>query len=898
MITAASRRGKSCDGWPVRLALAACLLLASSTSIATPAIVRGKQVAPRLRDRAIVTALPARSRGAFAVLAQQGWRATWDRDTGVPARLWGGHVDAPGAVADAAIAERAARDFLAAHLDLLAPGAQTSDFVVVANQLDGALRTVGFAQTYRGRRVIGGGLGFVFGRDRLFAIGSSAWPHVAVALPARGGREILPLVRGGAIAYHAVDARDVDGGPGEHWRVYVDDKGRELARESRVMTATGTLEYDAGVRFPTGVRDDFAVPAANITVNGAPVTTADDGTFSWTGTMPATVVPSLAGTYVRVINQAGTSATASLTAQPGMPVVWSLASDELGDAQLSTYIYGNLAKQHARVVNPSVAAWLDEQLVFFVNENGTCNAYSTGDAVHLFRGGGGCENSGRLADVVFHEFGHSLHNHSVIDGMGKFENHLSEGLADYFAADLTGDPHVGRGFYLDGGALRDIDPLGTERVYPLDVDFDPHVSGLIIGGALWDLRKALIEDLGQTAGVARVQAILTGIMQRADDIGTTFNAALIADDDDADLGNGTPNYCAIERAFGRHGLVPGYVSTVVSPPVVEDLAIAMPVETPTGTTCEPPHVTAVQVRWRIGDGVASTFDLALDGDTWRGTFPPQPDGTVIFYAVDVLYDDGYLQVFPNNPADPDYQLFTGGGVPIYCESFDADPAWEQSSNLGFEWQWGPPLVGHLGHDPDAAFTGDNVLGTDLTGDGQYRPNLVASIATPEVDVSMYERVHLQYRRWLTVEDATYDQATIRANGVDVWHNVSSQTATLDHVDREWRFHDLDLTPQVTAGRLAVEWGIATDFSKELGGWTLDDVCLVGLVKIPRCGDGALDDGEECDDGNTTNGDGCDDDCVDEIVAGGGGCCDAGNAAPGNVLLVLAVALVSRRRRVR
>jgi uncharacterized protein (TIGR03382 family) len=163
---------------------------------------------------------------------------------------------------------------------------------------------------------------------------------------------------------------------------------------------------------------------------------------------------------------------------------------------------------------------------------------------------------------------------------------------------------------------------------------------------------------------------------------------------------------------------------------------------------------------------------------------------------------------------------------------------------------------------------------------------------------MYERVHLQYRRWLTVEDATYDQATIRANGVDVWHNVSSQTATLDHVDREWRFHDLDLTPQVSAGRLAVEWGIATDFSKELGGWTLDDACLVGLVKIPRCGDGALDDGEECDDGNTTNGDGCDDDCVDEIVAGGGGCCDAGNAAPGNVLLVLAVALVSRRRRVR
>jgi hypothetical protein len=582
VILAASRRGNSCHGWPVRLAVAACILLASSTSIASPAaptIVRGKSAAPRLRDRAIVTTVPVRvrsapaTRSAFDRLARQGWRATWDRDTGVPARLWGGHVDAPGAIADAALAERAARDFLAANLDLLAPGAQPTDFVVVANQLDGTLRTVGLAQTYRGRRVIGGALGFVFGRDRLFAVGSSAWPHVAAALPARGGRAILPVVRAGAISYHAVDTRDVDVGPGEHWRTYVDASGRELARESRVMNATATLEYDAGVRNPGGARDDFAVPTANITVNGSPVTTADDGTFSWTGTMPAAVEPALVGTYVRVVNQAGATATATLTAQPGMPVVWSLATDELGDAQLSTYIYASLAKQHARIVNPSVAPWLDQRLDFFVNENGTCNAYSTGDAVHLFHGGDGCENSGRLADVVFHEFGHSLHNHSVIDGMGKFEINLSEGLSDYFAADLTGDTTIGPGFYLDGGSLRDIDPPGTERVYPIDFDFDPHVSGLIIAGALWDLRELAIDAMGQDAGVAY-----------ADDIGTTFTAALIADDDDADLGNGTPNYCAIERAFGRHGLVPGYVSTVVHPPVVEGLAISLSVETPANTT--------------------------------------------------------------------------------------------------------------------------------------------------------------------------------------------------------------------------------------------------------------------------------------------------------------------------
>jgi cysteine-rich repeat protein len=97
----------------------------------------------------------------------------------------------------------------------------------------------------------------------------------------------------------------------------------------------------------------------------------------------------------------------------------------------------------------------------------------------------------------------------------------------------------------------------------------------------------------------------------------------------------------------------------------------------------------------------------------------------------------------------------------------------------------------------------------------------------------------------------------------------------------------------------VSWGLSSDFGKELGGWTLDDVCIKGLVKIPRCGDGEIDYGEECDDGNNTDGDGCAKDCSDEVEAGGGGCCDARNAAPGNGLLALALAGVlracSRRR---
>ena len=66
----------------------------------------------------------------------------------------------------------------------------------------------------------------------------------------------------------------------------------------------------------------------------------------------------------------------------------------------------------------------------------------------------------------------------------------------------------------------------------------------------------------------------------------------------------------------------------------------------------------------------------------------------------------------------------------------------------------------------------------------------------------------------------------------------------------------------------------SDNSTEYGGWTLDDVCLVGYPKLPLCGDGVVDDGEDCDDGNTVDGDGCSAVCTTEAPAGGGGCCSA------------------------
>jgi cysteine-rich repeat protein len=282
-------------------------------------------------------------------------------------------------------------------------------------------------------------------------------------------------------------------------------------------------------------------------------------------------------------------------------------------------------------------------------------------------------------------------------------------------------------------------------------------------------------------------------------------------------------------------------------------------------------------------------EFTPSGTSWVGSLPAQPDNTLVRYSITAKLDDGSVVAYPQNPADPEYTLFVGTPTEIWCERFDADPHWTPAVNS--DWQWGAPKVNSSG-DPSTAYAGSAVLGTDVTGDGRYAGNATSTITSPMIAVPEFDQVHLQFRRWLTVEDATSDKATIAVNGTTVWTNAMSATAELDHVDREWRFQDVDLT-SYGGGEVALSWSLASDMSRELGGWNLDEVCLVGVGQHAACGDGVLDPDEQCDDGNTAPGDGCSATCMAEDD---GGCCSAGTNPSGPLVLGLGVVVAFARRR--
>ena len=959
------------------------------TRVASPSLESASGA--RLRSHVSIRyAQPPQQRVAawsrFVADAGAAWQASWDQATGVPSRIFGRGLAAPGSVRDAAVAARHARAFLARHIDLLAPGASATDFVLVSNAVRHGLRVVGFRQTWAGMTVLGGQVSFRYKNDRLVVIGSEALPDVRVARAALSapreaaqgfarswvlsnaaaeatagavtGPFILPLIGdGGVLEYRVVHQVDVPARrPVGRFAVYTDAAtGAPVAREQRLRFADGTVRFNVPVRYPESDRDSYPAQRGAFSVNGNAAQSNDAGQVTWGGSSAGSLVARASGPLVAVINAAGGNAQKTFTIQPGGSVTWNAAGDEETEAQLNAFIHARIVKDFSREHFAPDLAWLDDQLPVNVNIDDSCNAYSDGESINFFQSNAQCANTGQLADVVYHEFGHALHAHSIVEGVGAFDGAHSEGLADYLAASVTGDPGMGRGFFYDDGPLRHIDPPDMEHVWPRDVG-EVHYTGLIFAGAMWDLRKLLIQQYGRAKGIDLANRLFYATLERATNIPSTYIEVLVEDDDDGDLTNGTPNLCDINAAFGMHGL--RAVTAELTPlsaetPAADGFPVSLQISG-LYAQCPGDGLAGAKLEWMLRGAAlddAETIEMTEGEDgTWLATIPPAEEGQVVRYKVIVDFQDGTFKSFPDNPADPRFEFYVGEVVPLYCTDFESDPfadGWTHGLTSGVDeegaddWSWGPIMSPRSAGDPMEAFSGESVLGNDLGGDdrdGAYQPDKVNFAQAPSVDVGKYSDVRLQYWRWLTVEDAFFDKATIYANGQQAWRNFDSeqgdQSAT-QHTDREWRFHDVPVSDFISDGKLDVKFELSSDGGLEFGGWTVDDYCVVAAsgsicgdgditgaetcdagdansdeeadacrsnCRIAHCGDSVTDSGEACDDGNTVDGDGCSADCADGGDNGGDcGCAVAprrGVPGPASLLLLAfaAVILVRARRR--
>jgi Fungalysin metallopeptidase (M36)/Fungalysin/Thermolysin Propeptide Motif len=191
--------------------------------------------------------------------------------------------------------------------------------------------------------------------------------------------------------------------------------------------------------------------------------------------------------------------------------------------------------------------------------------FSTG--IIIMGAGNKLNNFGHDGDVYYHEYGHAVLDHVKPQFFESMESNypfaFHEGFSDVSDVAITGNPIVGEFAlrYKDGSRFlgRNLD---NKNAFPKDVFLpgfgksESHHTGLIFGGAWWDLQKRI--------GAASAQRTLYQsliLLPKEMNFFDVRDAMLTADRNK----NGGANQAAIQSSFERHGITgsdPGQHGTI------------------------------------------------------------------------------------------------------------------------------------------------------------------------------------------------------------------------------------------------------------------------------------------------------------------------------------------------
>lgn len=574
------------------------------------------------------------------------WKVwSWNSQTSTPHYIYG--TGAPVASRFASADEAVAKAF-----DLVRANPAVFKADATNLRLDAAPRAMGkqavlFQQTYQGLDVYGGRVSLTFTEGgRLFVVGSDYYDGITLnsspSIPATAAidiarRALLPtesvatsfepklMVLPVPQSETSVDFRLVwqvkvrTEEPVGIWVTSVDAHSGDIVwRYNDVCfvdytgTTTGRIQrpsYCEGQGLET-------MPYLRIQVAGQSAVYADNRgmwTVPYAGTDARTVTADLYSPYVDLNNIAGAEGTFTGTATPGTPFEVSFTDLNSQKDEKDVYRAVNDVHDFFQGFDPTFP-YANARMTANVSRASTCNAYWDG-TINFYAAGGGCGNTGEIMGVVHHEFCHGITN-SILGSQGT--EGIGEGNSDIISNLMLHDPIIGRGFYLNNctSGIRNSD---NTLQYPEDLDGSIHHDGQIIAGFHWDAWMVLESQLPPSAALTVAAStwhfgrVLQHPTSQPDQVLATF----IADDDDGNLGNGTPHYDAFCTGATNHGFSCPLILTGVfitheplsSRTVGGDVAVVATITSTEGALVP----ASLLVQYRIGGGAFTPVTMTSTG---------------------------------------------------------------------------------------------------------------------------------------------------------------------------------------------------------------------------------------------------------------------------------------------
>ena len=467
-----------------------------------------------------------------------------------------------------------------------------------------------------------------------------------------------------------------------------------------------------------------------------------------------------------------------------------------------------------------------------------------------------------IGTVVGHEYGHHICTR-IFAASGRVPSPaFNEAAADVVAALTNDDPVIGRGWNGVGSFIRD---LQAPCQYPDSCGPTPHFVGLILAGAVWDLRALFIQRLG-SVGRGQFETMFFRLLRAAP---ATFSQAalelLLLDDNDGNLANGSPNSDLVYQAFTTNHSIPFPLSplTIVHRPIqntqdqLQGYKIVCSVAPlGSGTTAN------ATIHWRLNGTPWQQIPMVQVGSGWEGTIPNQSSGSRIDYYIRALDTTGRIGLSPSRAPESYHGFATFRPVVRFREGFEVNAGgftsgavgnppsagsgvdnWVRTAPTRASACQGCPFNSNYNFDPIAAAEGSYVFGTAIAtalppnGAGQvvfsnpsYSVNTLQWLDSPSFNFSGFDRVRLRYKRWLSIPYDGFqgDQARVSVrSGNSPWSPVFSVAGiTTEFRDFEWFTHDLDISSIADLqSNVQVQFELASNAFGNAGGWNVDEVLL-------------------------------------------------------------------------
>ena len=588
---------------------------------------------------------------------------------------------------------------------------------------------------------------------------------------------ILPIESEAGVSYKLVYQYKVQNGI-NRFMSYVDaNSGEALWRYNTTSNADINLSASGAVKQNryVGSLGEVALPNMNVTVGSQSITLDTNGKYSLPFTASSSVSASLSGKYVKVIS-VGERSSAKFTGTISSAGDFNILFNDNNSHRYerNMFYYANHLIDFFHKLDPSMKVlekqfYVELQYETDADQTGP-NAYSTGDTivfldVHL--------NTNRMADipgVYFHEFGHSVNKlfyDARNNNSGMINDACNEGTADITSAMILDDRQIGHGYvYPDTNAfLRD---CKNSRKYPDDVVGESHNDGQILSGAFWDLKELTdIETLRKLAHYARYS------MPDGTDFGTAafawFKAVLVADDNDGNLGNGTPHMKQIVTAFNNHNIGLNYFFTnALVHTALKDASAdgnAYPVKFGFGSkSIAKVGFDSIYVVYQTKNakGISAPEKIltSISGAYYTASIPAQAKGTIVNYWFEMVDTNSKSNTKICNFSIKDgYYTFLVGYSRAYYDNFETN-TWNSgissdNATIGM-WELGVPkqikssVFGLLKPDADNSSVGTKCYITGVSSPSanqvdwypaiifQYVPDGTTSITSYKCDLYKLE----------------------------------------------------------------------------------------------------------------------------------------------------------------